>query len=87
MNDTILKIHVIPRSSKNEIIGWRNDILCIKITAPPVDGAANSAIIKFLADALKIRRSQLELVSGEKSREKSIRIAGLTGSEVRSILK
>ena len=69
MPDTLLKLHVTPRGSKNEITGWRNDVLCVKLTAPPVEGAANAAVIKFMADALDVRRSQVELISGEKSRE------------------
>ncbi|MCE5323346.1 DUF167 domain-containing protein [bacterium] len=87
MPDTTLKLHVIPRGSKNEITGWRDDILCIKITAPPVEGAANAAIVKFMADALKIRKSQIELISGEKSREKVIRITGLSEADIHSRLK
>ncbi|MCX6344502.1 MAG: DUF167 domain-containing protein [Armatimonadetes bacterium] len=87
MTFSILKLHVTPRSSKNEIIGWRDDVLCVKITAPPVEGAANSAIVKFIADALGVRKSQVELVSGEKSREKSVRIEGLTQSEIRERVK
>ena len=84
---TILRLHVIPRGSKNEIIGWRDDVLCVKITAPPVEGAANSAIVKFIADALGVRKSQVELVSGEKSREKSVRIDGLTQDDIRERVK
>lgn len=82
MSDTLLKIHVTPRASRNQITGWRGDILCIKITAPPVEGAANEAISKFLADALKVRKSQVELVSGEKSREKTVRVLGLSEVEI-----
>ena len=87
MTFTILRLHVIPRGSKNEIIGWRDDVLCVKITAPPVEGAANSAIVKFRADALGVRKSQVELVSGEKSREKYVRIDGLTQNEIRERVK
>lgn len=84
---TLLKLHVTPRGSKNEITGWREDVLCVKITAPPVDGAANAAIIKFIADSLKIRKSQIELVSGEKSREKVLSISGLLDADIKSLLK
>lgn len=85
--NTLLKLHVTPRGSKNEITGWREDVLCVKITAPPVDGAANAAIIKFIADSLKIRKSQIELVSGEKSREKVVSISGLSDADIKSLLK
>ena len=86
MSDTLLKLHVTPRGSKNEIIGWRDYVLCIKITAPPVDGAANSAIIKFIADALGVRKSQVELVSGEKSREKVLKVMGISKMDIRARL-
>lgn len=82
MPDTILKLHVTPRGSKNEITGWRDDVLCVKITAPPVEGAANAAIVKFIADVLNVRKSQVELISGEKSREKTLRIVGLSQNDV-----
>lgn len=82
MAETLLKLHVTPRGSRNEVIGWREGVLYVKITAPPVEGAANAAIVKFIADTLKVRKSQVELVSGDKSREKTLRISGLTDSEI-----
>ena len=82
MPAAIIKLHVTPRGSKNEITGWRGDVLSVKITAPPVEGAANEAVVRFMADVLGVRKSQVELVSGEKSREKTLRIAGLTQAEV-----
>jgi uncharacterized protein len=82
--DTLLKLHVIPRGSRNEITGRRGDVLCVKITAPPVEGAANEAVVKFIAGALGVRRNQVEIVSGGKSREKTIRIEGMSEAEVRS---
>ncbi len=86
MPDVILRLHVTPRGSRNEITGWRDDVLCIKITAPPVEGAANAAIVKFVAGRLAVRKSQVELVSGDKSREKTLKITGLTESDIRSRL-
>lgn len=83
MSSSLLKLHVTPRGSKNEIIGWREDALCVKITAPPVEGAANAAIVKFIADVLGVRKSQVELVSGEKSREKTVKIDEVTMEEIR----
>ncbi len=83
MDKIILKVHVTPRGSKNEITGFRGDVLCVKVTAPPVDGAANSALIKFLADYLNIKKSQITLVSGEKSREKSFEILGMRLEDIK----
>ncbi len=87
MSEALIKVHVTPRGSKNEITGWRGDVVCIKVTAPPVEGAANAAaVVDFLADALGIRKSQVALVKGEKSREKTLKITGLTEEEVRARL-
>lgn len=87
MSSTFLKLHVTPRGSKNEITGWREDVLCVKITAPPVEGAANAAIVKFVADSLGLRKSQVEIVSGEKSREKTVRVEGLTIDQIKAVVK
>ena len=86
MAEALLKLHVTPRGSRNEISGWRGDTLCVKITAPPVEGAANAAIVKFVADSLGLRKSQVELVSGDKSREKTLRITGLSDSDIHARL-
>ena len=86
MAEALLKLHVTPRGSRNEISGWRGDTLCVKLTAPPVEGAANAAIVKFVADSLGLRKSQVELVSGHKSRDKTLRITGLTDSDIRARL-
>lgn len=79
-----LKVRVTPRGSREEIIGWREDVLLVKLTAPPVEGAANRACVDFLAKVLGIKRSQISLVSGEKSRDKTFEIEGLEESELRS---
>lgn len=86
MADTLLRLHVTPRGSRNQITGWRGDILHIKITAPPVEGAANEAAVKFIAAALGLPKTRVEIVSGTKSREKTIRITGLSDDEVRQRL-
>ena len=68
----IFKIFVQPKSSKNMITGLYGDALKIKLTAPPVEGAANSMCIKFLAKCLNVSKSDLEIISGHKSRSKEI---------------
>jgi uncharacterized protein len=78
-----LKVHVQPRASRSEIAGWREDALSVRLTGPPVEGAANRACRDFLAEALGVKRADVELVSGEKSREKRFRIDGLTEEELR----
>lgn len=83
MEKTFLKIRVNPRSSRNQITGWRDDVLQIKLTAPPVEGVANKAVLEFLAEQLGIKKSQIAIVSGATSREKTIEITGLSDSEIR----
>jgi uncharacterized protein (TIGR00251 family) len=72
-----LKVRVTPRGSKEEVIGWRDGLLAIKLTAPPVEGAANRACIDFLAKVFHVKRSAVSLVSGERSRDKTFEIQGL----------
>ena len=66
------KIFVQPRSSKNMIVGLHDDALKIKLTAPPVDNAANKMCIKFLAKCLAVSKSQVEIISGHTSRTKHV---------------
>lgn len=66
-----------PRSSKNVIAGLHNDKLKIRLTSPPVEGAANRMCIKFLADFLKISSSQVTIVQGLTGRNKIIKIEGM----------
>lgn len=81
-----LSVRIQPRASKNEIVPMENGGLKIRLTAPPVDGAANEALVKFLSDTLSITKSQIEIVSGHSSRNKIIRIEGLTKNETERLL-
>jgi hypothetical protein len=83
MEKTRLKVRVTPRSSRNQVVGWQEDVLRIKLTAPPVEGAANRACIEFLAELLGVSKSQITLVSGAASREKAFEIEGISPNEVR----
>ena len=69
-------VTVQARASKTEVVGEHGDTLKIRIAAPPVDGAANQELIDVLSKALKIPKRSIEIVSGEKSRSKRVRIAG-----------
>jgi len=75
-------VRVVPRASKKEIVGVHGDALKVRLTAPPVEGRANDALIAFLAQWLGVRKSQVEIVAGATSRRKMIRIIGLSGQEV-----
>ena len=79
-------MRVQPRASRNEILGWREGVLSVRLTAPPVEGAANQACRALLAEALGLRRADVELLAGEKSREKRFRLTGITEEELRQRL-
>jgi len=80
-------IRVQPRARKNAIVGEIGDALKIALTAPPVEGRANQACIEFLAEFLKVPRSSVTIASGQTSRRKVIRVAGLSAQELRQRLK
>ena len=71
-NGIILKVFVQPRSSKNMIAGQHGDALKIKLTAPPVDGAANKMCVQYLAKCLKVPKSSIKIISGHTSRTKRL---------------
>lgn len=72
----ILSVRVTPRSSRDAVLPPQEDWLPVKLRAPPVDGEANAALVRFLAKALKIGRSDVELINGETARLKRIRLHG-----------
>jgi uncharacterized protein (TIGR00251 family) len=79
---TLLAVKVQPRASKNEIGGVLGDELKIKVTAPPVDAAANQALIELLAEKLGCSRGKVELIRGQTSRHKTIMLHGFKPAEV-----
>lgn len=80
-----INLRVIPRSRKNEI-SWEGELLKVKLTAPPVDGAANEALVKLLAARLDLPRSALRIVQGATGRLKVLEVDGITGDEARKKL-
>ncbi len=80
-------VHVIPRASKNEISGRHGDAVRIRLTAPPVEGAANAALIDFLARKLDVPKRDLEIISGNTSRDKLVCVLGLTPAELEKRLQ
>jgi uncharacterized protein len=74
-------LHVLPRARRNEIAGTHDGALKLKISAPPVDDAANRAVINFFATLLDLPRSRLSIISGAKSREKVLRIESISASD------
>lgn len=82
----VLSLKVIPRSSRNQIVGVEQGYLKIKLQAPPMDGAANVALLTFLADFFKEPKRSLSIISGQQSRHKRVHIKGLKVSEVMEVL-
>jgi len=72
----ILTLHIQPGAKKTEITGLHGEALKIRLAAPPVDGKANAALIAFLAKACGVSKSSVELVSGDTSRAKRVRVSG-----------
>jgi hypothetical protein len=69
-----LRVKVTPRASRNEITGLRDGVLSVRISSPPVDGAANDELVRLLSKALGMRRADMRLVSGQSSRHKVLEI-------------
>ena len=80
-------VKVQPRARKNAIVGELGDALKVALTGPPVDGRANEACIEFFADALRTSRSAVSILSGQTSRNKVIRVIGITAAQLRERLK
>jgi uncharacterized protein len=82
-----ISLKVQPRASRNEIAGLIGNELKMKVTAPPVDSAANEAVLEFLAETFGCARNQLELLRGATSRHKQILVRGLTAAQIEAKLR
>jgi uncharacterized protein (TIGR00251 family) len=80
-------VYVQPRASKTEIAGMHGDALKIRLTAPPVDNAANAALIEFIAGKLSIPKGSVRVAAGATSRRKTVEIAGVTLDAVTAALR
>jgi uncharacterized protein (TIGR00251 family) len=79
---TTLAVRVVPRASSNEIVGWRQGVLRLRVTAPPQDGRANAAVTALLAEALQLRKSAVSIVAGHGSAQKRVAVEGLMLDEI-----
>ena len=86
-NGIRLSAIIQPRSSKNEVTGIYNNALKIRLTSPPVDGAANKECIRFFSKLLGVSPSEITIVQGFSSKNKTIEVIGLTEKQFREILK
>lgn len=83
----LLRVHVATRAAKNEIVGRYGQALKIRLQAPPVEGAANAALVQFLANLLDVSARRVELLSGHSARDKTLLIRGLDRSTVEKRLE
>ena len=74
MSSIILKVNVNPGSSRDEILGFREDVLRVRVTSPPRDGEANKSFIRLLSKRLKVPKSNIKIVKGERSRDKLVEL-------------
>jgi uncharacterized protein (TIGR00251 family) len=82
----VINLHIQPRASKNEICGIQGDALKIRLTSPPVDGAANKLCREFLADLFHVPKSAVEIISGETSRHKRVKITSCDTDRLQQIV-
>lgn len=75
-------VRVQPRASRTEVAGTQQGALKVRLQAPPVDGAANEALVEFLADSLGVPRRMVQIVSGASSRTKLVEVAGIDAGAV-----
>jgi uncharacterized protein (TIGR00251 family) len=82
----VISIHAQPGAKRTEVAGTHGETLKIRVQAPPVEGAANAALIKFLAKALGVRQRDVEILSGERSRDKRVAVANVEAAAVSTAL-
>lgn len=82
-----IQVHVQPGASRSEVAGLHGDRIRLRIQSPPVDGRANAAVVAWVARQLGVPRRAVSLVRGEKSREKTVEVSGVTVEEVEEKLK
>ncbi len=76
------EVHAKPRAKRSKVLGERGDAVEIALAAPPVDGAANEELVRFVAGILQIRQRDIVLVRGETSRDKLLAVTGLAAAEI-----
>ncbi len=80
-------VRVQPRAARDEIVGFVNNVLQVRVKSPPLQGKANQALVSLLAEALDIRKGQVSIISGHASRQKVVAIEGIEASQVETWLR
>jgi len=84
--DGVVAIWLQPRGSRNQVVGERQEAVVIKLQAPPVEGAANAALLRFVADQLRVPLGAVRLLRGHSRRLKQLRVEGWSAADVRQAL-
>ncbi len=87
LEEARVRVRLTPRSGRDKIVGWRDGLLSVRVTAPPVEGKANAALERLIAKALGVPKRDVSVVSGARGREKTIEIAGMSQAEVEKLLE
>ncbi len=82
----IFNVRVVPRASKSEIVGEHDGALKVRIAAPPVDGAANDELVKLLAKTFDVSRSEIEILKGQTSKNKQVKVSSFKREKFLRIL-
>ena len=83
----VIDVRVTPRSSRSGLAGVRDDVLLLRLHAPPAEGAANAEVVDFFAELLRVPRRDVMIVSGGRNRLKRVRVDGVTATFVNTRLK
>jgi uncharacterized protein len=86
MADARIAVRLQPRSSREELVGMREGVLLVRVSAPPLDGKANRALCRLLARALGVAPSTVTVIRGQRSREKLVRVEGMEPPALRRAL-
>ena len=87
VSHVLVEVHVVPRASKSAICGVHDGRIKVSLDAPPVDGAANAALIALFAKLLRLPRRDISLVRGETSRQKVLALHGASAEQVRALVE
>jgi uncharacterized protein len=84
--DANIEVRLQPRAKRDEIVGERGGVLIVRVTAPPVEGRANDALCTLIARRARVGRTRVEVLRGSSSRDKVVRVEGVTTAELRRTL-
>jgi uncharacterized protein (TIGR00251 family) len=83
---TTVAVRLQPRAKRDEVVGERGEAIVIRVSAPPVDGKANAALCAFVARTLRISPTRVHVVRGQTTRDKVVRVEGVTQADLRAAL-